>query len=68
MAWRGRGNDFINVMRSAEGVDWSAKIRLDESTTRSPVLGTLGDVLVLSWIGVKDRKVNIARSRDGIDF
>ncbi len=55
-------------MRSRDGVDWGAKIRLDETSSKSPTLVATGSYLLLSWIGEQDRRINVARSEDGIDF
>ncbi|WP_457651694.1 hypothetical protein [Rhodocaloribacter sp.] len=67
MAWTGMDGK-INVMRSRDGVDWGAKIRLDETSSKSPTLTTFDDELILAWIGEHDRKINVARSDDGIEF
>jgi hypothetical protein len=68
MTWKGRGNNWLNVMRSEDGIDWGAKVRLDDESERAPRLGRFDNLLMLSWIGTRDRKINVARSRDGIDF
>ena len=55
-------------MRSDEGIDFGAKIRLDQTTERSPSLAAWNDLMLLSWIGQVDKRINIARSDNGIDF
>ncbi len=67
MAWTGT-DGHINVMRSDNGIDWGAKIRLDETSSKSPTLTTFDDELILAWIGERDRKINVARPDDGIEF
>ena len=74
MAWAGR--DFkkdgkmggkLNVMRSSEGIDWRAKITLDEKSEHPPSLTSFNDKLYMAWTG-RDSKLNIMRSEDGIDW
>ena len=66
--WVGKGNRKLNVMRSDDGIDWGAKVRLDETSSKSPTLASFGDYLLLAWVGENDRKINVKRSDDGIEF
>ena len=63
-----RGNPKLNVMRSDDGIDWGTKVRLDQESDKSPTLGTLNDGVLISWIGLRDRKINVGLSDSGVDF
>ena len=41
LGWTGRDGK-INIMRSAEGVDWRAKITMEEKSERPPTLARVG--------------------------
>ena len=67
VAWTGT-DDHINVMQSRDGIDWRAKIRLDETSDHPPALTSDGKYIYIAWTGRGNGKLNTMRSEDGIDW
>ena len=62
LAWKGSGNDAINLMLSNDaGVSFGFKRTFGETTDRPPALVSDGAGLVLAWKGSGDEHINIAR-------
>jgi M6 family metalloprotease-like protein len=64
IAWKGLGNDKVNVIRSTDGRKFQDKIILDEETEHSPCLVSHRGELLLAWTG-KDGRLNVMQSQDG---
>lgn len=67
MAWQGTGNRLVNVMTSNDGITWTGKQTLHETSNLRPTLGVRGDQLVLGWIG-DDHRINLLFSNDAVNF
>jgi outer membrane protein OmpA-like peptidoglycan-associated protein len=67
MAWAGLSNR-IYVMRSDDGIDWVAKVALDERSSHAPDIASDGDRLYLIWVGEDSEYLYVMSSRDGIDW
>jgi hypothetical protein len=62
LAWRGDGNDQLNVMVSPDnGRSFGAKFTSGETSSAAPVLGTLNGGLMIAWKGDGNDNLNVAR-------
>jgi len=62
LAWRGDGNDQLNVMVSRDnGHTFGSKFVSGETSTEAPVLGTFNGSLMISWKGDGNDNLNVAR-------
>ena len=71
LAWRGSGNNYLNLRWSADGLTWpdENKQTLSETTTASPALAGKGDYLYIAWKGTDSpARLNIMSSRSGGPF
>lgn len=69
IAWRGVNNNQLNVMSSADGVNWVNKVTLGETTFFRPALGVYNGKLVLAWTGTDAaRRLNIIQSSNGTSW
>ena len=66
LAWRGNGNNKLNIIMSEDGINWHNKLTLHETTTSGPALVKLNkSKLLLGWRGVGNNSLNILKvSRD----
>jgi hypothetical protein len=61
LAWKGDGNDNLNVMFSSDnGASFGGKLISDETSPDSPALATLNDGLFISWKGDGNDNLNVA--------
>ncbi|MGY4304156.1 uncharacterized protein YodC (DUF2158 family) [Bradyrhizobium sp. USDA 4369] len=62
IAWKGSGNDDINLRASADGgVSFPIKRVLSETTDAAPSLASSGDRLLMAWRGSGNNNINVAR-------
>ncbi len=62
IAWKGSGNDEINLMLSNDGgASFVAKSVPGETTDRAPALASDGTALFLAWKGSDNDDINVAR-------
>jgi len=62
LAWRGDGNDQLNVMVSFDnGSTFGNKFISGETSTEAPVLGTFNGSLMIAWKGDGNDNLNVAR-------
>ena len=62
LAWRGDGNDQLNVMVSSDnGRSFGRKFISGETSTEAPVLGTFNGNLMIAWKGDGNDNLNVAR-------
>ena len=65
LAWRGVGNNQLNVLQSTDGITFGNKKTLNETTTARPALAGSNGALLLVWQGVSNNLINIISSTDG---
>ncbi len=68
MAWRGVGNNQLNVIQSADGHHWNFKVTLGDTTLSAPALGVVNGHIALAWRGVGNNQLNILLSADGVNW
>src|SRR5262249_13600885 len=68
IAWRGVGNNFLNVMQSPNGVAFANKKTLSETTVSKPGLHVRGNRAILTWQGVGNLQLNVLSSGDGLNW
>lgn len=62
LAWRGDGNDLLNVMVSTDnGASFGHKLVPAETSSQAPVLGTFKGALMIGWKGDGNDNLNVAR-------
>jgi hypothetical protein len=62
LAWRGDGNDNLNVMVSTDnGATFGHKLVSAETSSQAPVLGTFKGALMIGWSGDGNDHLNVAR-------
>lgn len=62
LAWRGVGNNFWNVMFSADnGQTFSGKFTSGETSDAAPALLSVNGILFLAWKGVGNNQLNAAQ-------
>ena len=62
LAWRGDGNDQLNVMVSFDnGSTFGNKFISGETSTEAPVLGTFNGTLMIAWKGDGNDNLDVAR-------
>ena len=62
LAWRGDGNDQLNVMDSTDnGATFGHKFVSAETSSQAPVLGTFKGALMIGWKGDGNDQLNVAR-------
>lgn len=69
LAWRGKGNNLLNVMK-AGFFGWlpGTKVTLGETTDDHPALCRKGNDAVLTWQGTGNHRINVIRSSDGLSW
>jgi len=61
LAWRGDGNDQLNIMVSLDnGAHFGNKFVSGETSTQAPVLGTFNGNLMIAWKGDGNDNLNVA--------
>jgi hypothetical protein len=60
IAWRGDGNDQLNIMFSADGNHFGGKFVSGETSTEAPVIASSGGRLFIAWKGDGNDNLNIA--------
>jgi len=68
IAWKGRGNDQLNVgrvERAGERIIGLVKLQTFHATPHAPALASLGGTLYLAWQGVDQGTIMLAASADG---
>lgn len=69
IAWKGHGNDSINLMIvDANGRRVSPKIRLAENTDTTPSLAVHQGILMLAWKGSGNNALNVAAINVAADY
>jgi hypothetical protein len=62
IAWKGDGNDNLNVMESTDGgATFGHKFVSSETSPQPPALGTTGTQLFLGWKGDGNDQLNVAQ-------
>jgi len=62
IAWRGDGNDNLNIMFSSDGgQNFGSKFVFNETSTEPPALASSGDHLFIAWKGDGNDNLNIAQ-------
>jgi hypothetical protein len=62
IAWKGVGNNFLNVMYSTDnGHTFGNKFTSSETSVFTPELAVHEDKLFISWIGVGNDQLNVAQ-------
>ena len=60
MAWKGSGNDNLNVLFSADGRSWGGKTTFGDASDRQPALARHGNRLLPAWKGSGNENLNVA--------
>jgi len=63
-AWAKRITRVANTLR----VNLRRKATLDDTSGNGPALATMGNALLLGWVGVGNLRLNFMRSTDGLTF
>jgi hypothetical protein len=61
IAWKGAGNDNLNLAFSADGAQFDNKITFGETSHHGPAIASHKGELLLAWIGRGAGNLNIAR-------
>ncbi len=61
LAWKGAGNDNINLMWSSDGIGFSTPVTLPEATDAAPALASFNGRLFLAWKGSGNEAINVAK-------
>lgn len=61
IAWKGDGNDHLNVMSSSDGQHFTGKYTSPETSPRAPGLCEHNGMLFVGWKGDGNDKLNVAR-------
>lgn len=61
LAWKGAGNDNINLMWSNDGIAFSGKTTLPETTDAAPALASFNGRLYVAWKGSGNENINVAK-------
>ena len=59
---------MLNILRSNDGILFSNKVTLTETTETRPALQGHRGQIYLSWEGVGNRLLNILRSNNGVSW
>jgi len=66
LAWRGSGNDDLNVAVSSDnGASFAGKLTLAESSDDSPAIVSHNGKLILAWRGSGNEELNVATVTQG---
>lgn len=65
VAWIDNASNNIQIMRSADGVNWSDKDILDVQSASTPTLCTFKNQLLMAWRDLGNNKLTIMRSTEG---
>lgn len=69
IAWAGVGNRQINVMSSADGINFENKVTLRETSGATPALTVFNNRLYLAWTGTDAAgHLNLMSSANGVTF
>ena len=68
LGWVGAGNNFLNFMRSNNGVAFSDKVVLSDVTAVTPGLSSFRDKFVVAWIGIGNNYLNVMQSSNGTNW
>ena len=71
IAWKGDGNDNLNVARVATNpapTGFANKVTLGDTSPRSPALGELNGRLYIAWKGDGNDQLNVMFATDGRNF
>jgi hypothetical protein len=60
LAWKGAGNDNINLMWSSDGIALAGKVTLPETTDAAPALASFNNALYVAWKGSGNENINVA--------
>jgi hypothetical protein len=62
VAWRGSGNDNLNLIFSADGGrTFSGKVIFGETSSHAPAITSHNGLLLMAWKGSGNEQINIAR-------
>ena len=66
IGWTGAPtNNRLNFMRSPDGINFSGKVTLSETSPESPALCRFGREFIAAWVGTGNHRINVMRSPDG---
>jgi hypothetical protein len=60
IAWRGDGNEQLNIMFSTDGQHFSGKFVSNETSSEPPAIASTGRRLFIAWKGSGNDNLNIA--------
>jgi hypothetical protein len=61
LAWKGAGNDNLNLSFSGDGSSFGGKHTFDDASDRGPALAEHGGRLFMAWKGSGNENLNVAR-------
>jgi hypothetical protein len=61
LAWKGAGNDNLNLTLSSDGSSFGGKHTFEDSSDRGPALAEHGGRLFMAWKGSGNENLNVAR-------
>ncbi|MFY0566498.1 M12 family metallopeptidase [Archangium lansingense] len=65
LGWTGHGNNFLNFLNSADGVNFGGKVTLGDTSPEEFALVSFKNKFVVAWIGTGGNQLNIMQSSDG---
>lgn len=68
LGWTGVGNLRLNVMSSANGLNYANKVTLNDTSPAAPALAVFQNRFVIAWIGVGNNQLNIMQSNNGLSW
>ena len=63
LAWKGAGNDNLNVMTSADGLTFGGKTTFADASDSQPALASHRGRLFMAWKGSGNQNLNVAEVR-----
>ena len=64
LAWKGAGNDDLNVLTSSDGLSFGGKTTFGDASDSQPALAPHRGRLFMAWKGSGNQNLNVAELRD----
>lgn len=68
IAWRGDGNDQLNIASSSDGKLFNEKHTISDLSDSGPTLAVFNNKLWMGWTGKDNQQLNVMATSDGQNF
>jgi hypothetical protein len=68
LGWTGSGNLQLNFLSSTNGLNYSNKVTLGDTSPAALALAVFRNRFVVAWIGVGNNRLNVMQSTNGISW